>query len=77
MAEWNVDEKFLDFLVKKLESEGKDMLKAIVGSSKGTSSMKDLIDEMKQGTKIGQKLYTALYNLNEKEFKDYLSNNPD
>jgi hypothetical protein len=64
-------------LVKKFKSEGGDTLKALVGSSQGTYNFNDLVDEMRQGTKKGQKLYTTLYPLYEKEFKEHLDKNSE
>ena len=71
MTDWQVDEKFLDFVVKKFESEGGDILKALVGNSQKEYALKDMVDEMRQGTRVGQRVYTTLYRLNETEFRNY------
>jgi hypothetical protein len=67
----------LDFLFEKFESESalKDLvgtMKPWVGAGEKEYTMHDLIDEIRHGTKMGQRLYTSLYPLYEKEFKDYL-----
>ncbi len=75
MTEWNADEKFLDFLVEKHESESslKDLvgtIKPLVGVGEKVYTVYDLVDEMRQGTKMGQRLYTELYSFYEKEYLD-------
>lgn len=82
MADWQVDERFLDFVVKKFESDSvlKDLVgvtKPLVGAGQKEYNMGDFVDEMRKGTRIGQRLYTTLYQINEKEFKDYLVNQND
>ncbi len=75
--EWKADERFLDFVVKKFESDSglKDLVGAtrpLVGAGQKEYSMNDLVNEMRQGTKLGQRMYTTLYCLNEAEFEEYL-----
>ena len=70
MTEWNTDERFLDFVVKKFESEGGDTLKSLVGTSKKEYNMNDLADEMRQGTRMGKALYTTLYQKYGPEFSE-------
>ncbi len=79
MADWQVDERFLDFVVKKFESDSglKDLVgvtKPLVGAGQKEYSMTDFVDEMRQGTRIGKRLYTTLYGIHEAEFNNYLVN---
>lgn len=78
MAEWKADERFLDFIIKKFESENAinslvGTIKPLVAAGQKEYSIYNLVDEMKQGTKLGQRLYTTLYRLNETEFNNYLA----
>ncbi len=55
MTNWQVDERFLDFVVRKFESDSglKDLVgvtKPLVGAGQKKYSMNDLVDEMRQGT---------------------------
>ena len=78
MAEWHVDEEFLDFVVKTFESDSglKDLVgatKPLIGISQKDYSINDLVDEMRQGTIYGKKLYITLYEIHEREFNDFLA----
>ncbi len=68
MTEWQADDSFLDFLVRKMESEGLDQFQPLMGSSQRTYTSQDLVEEMNEGTRLGKKLYGALYSLYSEEF---------
>ncbi|MEK6904968.1 MAG: hypothetical protein AABX24_01065 [Nanoarchaeota archaeon] len=78
MTDRQVDEFFLDFIVKKFESDSglKDLVgvtKPLISTGQKEYSINDLVDEMRRGTRIGKRLYTALYGIHENEFNDYLA----
>ncbi len=73
MTNWQPDERFLDFIIKKSESD--KAIRDLVGTIKPFSEdydVDDLIDEMAEGTEIGQRLYASLYQTHEREFKEFL-----
>ena len=72
MAEWKADENFLDYVLKKMEQEGMDTHQSLVGNSQGTYNARDMIEEMRNGTGVGRKMYESLFEREKTEFEKYL-----
>ncbi len=74
MDEWKPDEKFLEFLVKELNKD-KSFEKPFIGAGTKSWSMRDLVEEMRQGTELGREIYQDSYanKKTQKQYKAYLS----
>ena len=72
MADWKPNEKFLDYVLKRMEQEGMDTHQPLVGNSQGTSNARDMVEEMRTGTRVGKKMYESLFEREKKEFEKYL-----
>lgn len=68
MTNWNTDEGFLEFLSQKLERDGANLLTKLVDSPADILPNPQLMDEMRVGTDLGQKLYLRLHRVYGTEF---------
>ena len=71
MTEWKPDTEFLDFIIKKFEKEGGDRNKVLIGAGQKGYNMNELVEEMKQGTKLGRRMYETFYTT---DFEAYKTN---
>lgn len=68
MTEWNTDNGFLEFISAKLDREGTNLLTKLVDSPGDILPNSELIDEMRRGSDLGQKLYLRLHRVYGTEF---------
>ncbi len=68
MTEWNIDNEFLEFISLKLEREGNNLLTKLVDSPGDILPNPQLLDEMRVGSDLGQKLYLRLHRVYGTEF---------
>ncbi len=68
MTEWNVDNGFLDFISTKLERNGNNLLTKLVDSPGDILPNSQLLDEMRAGSDLGQRLYLRLHRVYGTEF---------
>ena len=73
MAEWALDEQFLDFYVEKYG--GGDVLQKSLRFFCGTEeySPARIAEEMRQGTEFGRAWYEEAYTTCKQEFEQYLT----
>ena len=70
VADWNPDERFLDFSVEKMKREGIDPNKPITHNL-GITRL-DLIEHYRQGkSEVMRKAYELSYRIHNKEFLEY------
>ncbi len=68
MTNWNTDEGFLEFLSKKLERDGTNLLTKLVDNPGDILPNPQLMDEMRAGTDLGKTLYLRLHRVYGTEF---------
>lgn len=82
MSDWKPDLKYLDFLLDKAITQGHDVDEEFMGTEERTYSMRQMIDEMKQGTDVGKAMYESMVELDkqnpiyQQEYQEYLKRNP-
>jgi len=68
MTEWNTDHRFLEFISQKLERDETNLLAKLVDNPGDILPNSQLIEEMRAGSDLGQKLYLRLHRVYGTEF---------
>ncbi len=68
MTEWNTDHRFLEFISQKLERDETNLLAKLVDNPGDILLNSQLIEEMRAGSDLGQKLYLRLHRVYGTEF---------
>ena len=68
MTEWNTNNGFLEFISTKLEQDETNLLTKLVDSPGDILPNSQLLDEMRAGSDLGQKLYLRLHRVYGTEF---------
>lgn len=82
MTDWKPDEKFLDWLLKKHETETGDVDTPIIGIPNGTKkggqgySFREIIAEMKKGNEPFIRQYKSFYRMFGQEYESSKSQHP-
>ncbi len=73
MTEWKPDNEFLDFLLEEWQKEGGFEVGFPDGSGKEYTP-ETMVEEIRNGTDLGQEVYTTAYDFYKTAFESYKAN---